>query len=259
MIGSTMHRAVALFAGFALLAALPATAQNADPFRSAPAPAPQAVPRPAPRPAPTPEPPPPPLAAFDGHFVGSAPPSPPCAVTSIEIVVANGHVVGSGEDSAKHTWAMMGEVSPDGSFTGMSGTQPLAGRFDAGGRFTGRYRSSTASCGDRSVTLQRVPTGLPPGPFDGRYTGGMPAVASCAAVAIDARVTAGRLVGNASEGGKNAWLVVGSVAPDGSVSGYNGTQPLTGRFAGGAFSGTYTSTTAQCGQRTITLRQAGPS
>jgi len=115
-----------------LLAVTPALAQSPDPFQSnggpTPPPRPASPPR-VTRPVPEPETPPPP--------------------------VAQGKVFGVG-GSGKDDWKVQGWLSPDGSFTGMHGSQLLTGSFQ-GRAFSGSYTSTVPSCGQRTITMQRVP------------------------------------------------------------------------------------------------------
>jgi uncharacterized protein with FMN-binding domain len=241
-----------LVAGFTVAIAQPAVAQSSDPFQSnsgpvAPAPRQRPVPR-EPEPAP-----PPPLAAFDGRYVGMVTPVGICGVLSVEVIVSNGRVLGGAQEGPRSTWKIDGEVAPDGSFAGSKGGDALTGKFQ-GGAFAGSYVSGIAVCGTRTMTLAREQPAAA-GPFDGRYSGGMDAVSSCTAVVVEATVANGKLVGTGMDGSKHSWAVVGAVAPDGSFSGYNGTQPLAGKFAAGAFTAAYQSTVASCGQRALTLNQ----
>jgi hypothetical protein len=66
------------------------------------------------------------------------------------------------------------------------------------------------------------------------------------------------MTGQATDG-RHAWPVQGMVANDGSFSGVAGGQPLTGRFAGTGFQGSYQSQSPLCGSRPVALqRLAGP-
>jgi hypothetical protein len=183
------------------------------------------------------------------------PPIGTCGVLSVEVIMSNGRVLGGAQEGPKSTWKIDGDVAPDGSFSGSKNGDVLTEKFQ-GGAFAGSYVSGIAACGTRTMTLAREQPATA-GPFDGRYSGGMEGVSSCTPVTVEATVANSRLVGTGIDGSKHSWAVVGAIAPDGSFSGYNGTQPITGRFAAGAFTGAYQSTVASCGQRTLTLNRVG--
>ena len=95
------------------------------------------------------------------------------------------------------------------------------------------------------------------GPFDGQYKGGSPATGGRGAATTGAvSVVDGKLSGKFSES-KYTFSLTGTVAPDGTMTGkWAGTYPVTGKFSGGHFEGTYAS--KECGtSRPITLDKAG--
>lgn len=97
------------------------------------------------------------------------------------------------------------------------------------------------------------------GPFDGQYTGGSPATgargASCPPTTGTVTVVNGNLTGKFSES-KYTFTLTGTVAPDGTMTGKWGPYPVTGKFTGGHFEGTYSSKI--CGtERPIKLDKAG--
>ncbi len=94
------------------------------------------------------------------------------------------------------------------------------------------------------------------GPFDGQYKGGSPAVGrKCPATEAQGTVKDGKLEGK-YQFNKYSFGFGGTVAPDGTVTGKWGADALTGRFAGGHFTGTYMS--KECGaDRPVTLDKTG--
>lgn len=94
------------------------------------------------------------------------------------------------------------------------------------------------------------------GPFDGQYTGGSPSVGrTCPSSAATVTVANGKMTG---EYKMNVYTfhINGTVAPDGTVTGKWSVYPLTGKFTGTHFAGSYDS--KECGaQRPITLDKTG--
>lgn len=97
------------------------------------------------------------------------------------------------------------------------------------------------------------------GSFDGEWSGGSPAGQSgtshvCVPTNATVKVANGKLSGDYSFG-KYTYKVSGSIAADGTVKGRWGGNPMTGKFEGNHFSGTYNS--GQCGvDRKIFLDRA---
>jgi hypothetical protein len=97
------------------------------------------------------------------------------------------------------------------------------------------------------------------GPFDGQYTGGAPATgargAACPIITGTVSVVDGKLSGKFSES-RYTFNMTGTVSPDGTMTGKWAAYPMTGKFTGGHFEGTYNS--KECGtERRITLDKAG--
>jgi hypothetical protein len=94
------------------------------------------------------------------------------------------------------------------------------------------------------------------GPFDGQYTGGASAVGrTCPILTGTVSVVDGKLAGKFSES-RYTFNMTGTVAPDGTMTGKWAAYPMTGKFTGGHFEGTYVS--KECGsERRITLDKAG--
>jgi len=87
------------------------------------------------------------------------------------------------------------------------------------------------------------------GSFDGEWSGGSPAghsgtTHSCVPTNATVKVANGKMSGTYSFG-KYSYKVGGTVAADGTVKGTWGGNPMTGKFEGDHFSGTYNS--GQCG------------
>ena len=102
-------------------------------------------------------------------------------------------------------------------------------------------------------------TALAAGPFDGQYTGGAPATgargASCPTITGTVSVVDGKLSGKFSES-RYTFNMIGTVSPDGTMTGKWAAYPMTGKFTGGHFEGTYNS--KECGtERRITLDKTG--
>jgi|SRR5689334_6757685 len=96
------------------------------------------------------------------------------------------------------------------------------------------------------------------GPFDGSYTGGSPASGGrtgCAATIATASIANGKITGKYTE--RNyTFTITGTVAADGTVTARWGGNPLTGKFAGTHFAGTYNS--KECGgPREVALDKSG--
>jgi len=96
------------------------------------------------------------------------------------------------------------------------------------------------------------------GPFDGEYTGQVEKVrGTCPQTTGSATVTDGKLVGKFSES-RYTFTMTGTIAADGTLTGkWAGQYPITGKFTGGHFEGTYNA--ALCGgvPRQITLDKKG--
>ena len=95
------------------------------------------------------------------------------------------------------------------------------------------------------------------GPFDGQYTGGSPAVGrTCPTTNGTVSVVDGKVSGKFSES-RYTFSMTGTVAPDGTMTGkWAGSYPVTGKFTGGHFEGTYAS--KECGsERRISLDKSG--
>jgi hypothetical protein len=92
-------------------------------------------------------------------------------------------------------------------------------------------------------------------PFDGEWSGGSPGVhvgnRPCPPTTATATVADGKLAGKYVVG-NNTFKLGGTVAADGTVTGKWGANPMTGKFAGDHFSGSYQS--GECGvERPISL------
>jgi hypothetical protein len=91
-----------------------------------------------------------------------------------------------------------------------------------------------------------MPFGSAPaaGPFDGAWSGGSPGVhvgnRPCPPTTATVTVADGKMAGK-FEVGINSFKLGGTVAADGSVTGKWGGNPMTGKFAGDHFSGSYQS------------------
>jgi hypothetical protein len=93
------------------------------------------------------------------------------------------------------------------------------------------------------------------GPFDGQWSGGSPGVRvgtrNCPPTDANGTVADGKLSGK-FEVGSNSFKFGGPIAADGSVTGKWGDNPLTGKFSGDHFTGTYMS--GLCGvERPVSL------
>jgi len=101
---------------------------------------------------------------------------------------------------------------------------------------------------------------LAAGPFDGTWTGGSPkggmsGVYPCPATTAKVTITNGKMTGSYSSQQYN-FPINATVAPDGTVTGRWSAYPLTGKFSGNHFEGTYSS--KECGaDRKITLDRTG--
>ncbi len=94
------------------------------------------------------------------------------------------------------------------------------------------------------------------GPFDGQYSGGSPAIGrTCPNSTAAVTVVNGKMTGEYQM--KTYTLHINAtVAPDGTVTGKWSVYPLTGKFTGTHFAGSYDS--KECGaQRPITLHKSG--
>ena len=96
------------------------------------------------------------------------------------------------------------------------------------------------------------------GPFDGQYTGGSPGTGGrlgCPATTASVSIADSKITGHYQSVG-STFPVSGTVAPDGTVTGKWSVYPITGKFTGTHFAGTYTS--KECGTgRPIALDKAG--
>ena len=95
------------------------------------------------------------------------------------------------------------------------------------------------------------------GPFDGTYSGGSPAMGrmGCPATNATVTVTDGKISGK-YQISAYTYPISGTVAPDGTVTGKWAAYPLTGKIAGGHFTGSYTS--KECGgARPVELNKSG--
>ena len=99
------------------------------------------------------------------------------------------------------------------------------------------------------------------GPFDGQYTGGAPPVrlggnVSCKETTATVSVVNGKMTGKFTDQ-IHSYSINATVAADGTVSGLWAAYPLSGKFSGTHFDGTYTS--KECGNtvRTISLNKSG--
>lgn len=95
------------------------------------------------------------------------------------------------------------------------------------------------------------------GPFDGQYTGGSPAMGrqGCPASTASVSIVNGKIAGK-YQTSSYSFPISGTVAADGTVTGKWSVYPLTGKFTGTHFAGSYTS--KDCGgQRPITLDKSG--
>jgi hypothetical protein len=108
-----------------------------------------------------------------------------------------------------------------------------------------------------------LPVGLASaaGPFDGKYTGGAARVnivrgAGCPAITATITVADSKMTGSYSDG-THTFPVNAAVAADGTVTGKWSVYPLTGKFAGTHFDGSYTSHECNNTVRGIALDKSG--
>ena len=106
-----------------------------------------------------------------------------------------------------------------------------------------------------------APSAVPVGVavFNGTYKGGAPGSPQCDnGTTEEVDVFQGRVSGTGYNNRQQYWKVEGTVSADGSFTGTHGPSILTGKFQNGVFEGTYLSTGARCGRRTLTLRRDPP-
>lgn len=99
------------------------------------------------------------------------------------------------------------------------------------------------------------------GPFDGKYTGSAPPVNinrghGCPAAAATITVADGKMTGSYTDG-IHTFPVNAAIAADGTVTGKWSAYPLTGKFTGTHFEGSYTSHECNNTVRGITLDKTG--
>jgi hypothetical protein len=111
-------------------------------------------------------------------------------------------------------------------------------------------------------TFMLAASALAAGPFDGSWTGEVAGVSmgrgtGCPAATLKATVTDGKLTGLFSDGKYN-YQVRGTVQPDGTLAqAFMGTNPLSGKFTGNEFAGSYVSTGCEGKTRQWTMHKTG--
>jgi hypothetical protein len=95
------------------------------------------------------------------------------------------------------------------------------------------------------------------GPFDGQYTGGSPGMGrfGCPASTATVSIVDGKITGKYAAS-SYSFPISGTVAPDGTVTGKWSVYPLTGKFSGTHFEGSYNSKECK-GPRPVSLDKSG--